>query len=214
MTFEIIEAEQRSDEWYAARAGRITGSRACDILAKIKTGEAAARRDYRFQLAVERITGKASEEDQWLSKDVQRGRDLEPMAFAAYEAETGNIVRRTGFLRMTDFLAGCSLDGDINEFEGIIECKCPKPAIHVGYIRANEIPRDYMAQINHNLWVTGAKYCDFVSYCEDLPERLQFLRIRVERDEAAIAAYVAEASRFLAEVSIEVKSLSELRLAA
>ena len=44
MRFAIINADQRSPEWFRARSGRLTGSRAADMLATIKTGEAAARR--------------------------------------------------------------------------------------------------------------------------------------------------------------------------
>ena len=57
MSFSIVNAPQRSPEWFAARAGRLTGSMAGDMLATIKSGEAAARRDYRLQLALERLTG-------------------------------------------------------------------------------------------------------------------------------------------------------------
>ena len=42
--FTIIDAEQRSELWFTARLGRLTGSRAADMLATIKSGEAAARR--------------------------------------------------------------------------------------------------------------------------------------------------------------------------
>ena len=54
--FICIEAAQRSEAWHLARLGRLTGSRAADMLARIKTGEAAARRDLRTQLVCERVT--------------------------------------------------------------------------------------------------------------------------------------------------------------
>jgi predicted phage-related endonuclease len=212
--FTVIEAEQRSAEWFSARAGRLTGSRACDMLARIKTGEAAARRDYRMQLAIERITGKTLDSDGYVSKDMQRGIDLEPIALAAYEADTGNMVRKTGFLQMADFMAGCSLDGDIDNFRGILELKCPKSTTHVGYLKAREVPNDYLAQVTHNLWVTGAEWCDFCTFDDRLPEGLQFLRIRVERNESAIQAYEEQVVKFLAEVALEEASLLSLRSAA
>jgi YqaJ-like viral recombinase domain len=216
MNFAIIDAEQRSEMWRAARAGRATGSRACDILSRIKTGEAAARRDYRIQLAIEQITKTPMEDDGWLSKDVQRGIDLEPAALSAYEVYQGNLIRKTGFLQMNGVMAGCSIDGDVNNFEGIVEFKCPKSATHVSYLRTREIPRDYMAQITHNLWVTGAQWCDWVSFDDRLPEDLglQFLCIRVKRDEAAIRTYEADVNRFLAEVKIEARELLAMKRAA
>lgn len=211
--FVIIEAEQRSELWFAARAGRATGSCAGDILAKIKTGEAAARRDYRVKLAVERLTSKP-QEDTYVNAAMQRGIDLEPAALAAYEAHSGNIVRQTGFLSMVEHAVGCSLDGDVDDFTGIIELKCPKSATHISYLREGALPREYAAQVTHNLWVSGAKWADFASFDDRMPEGLQFFCVRVTREQLDLAAYEAELMRFLAEVSVEVKSLLELRAAA
>lgn len=213
MNFAICDAEQRSPEWFAARAGRATGSRASDILAKIKSGEAAARRDYRMQLAIERITGKPLDDGGFVSKDMQRGIDCEPLALAAYEADTGNIVERTGFLIAPDVMAGCSLDGSVDNFAGIIEVKCPKTATHAGYLRSRTIPADYMAQITHNLWVSEAAWCDFVSFDDRMPEGLQYLRIRVERASVNMKAYEDALLAFLAEVDAEVDALLALRAA-
>lgn len=214
MRFEIVSAEQRSQEWRSARAGRATGSCASNVMAKIKTGEAAARRDYRMQLAIERITGQPIEDDGWKSKDMQRGIELESTALAMYEAYSGSIVRRTGFLKMTEVMAGCSLDGDVDDFKGIVESKCPKPAIHVEYIRTRSIPVAYRFQVIHNMWVSGAQFCDFVSYCALMPEGLQYLCIRFPRDEAAIAEYEKELTKFLSEVATEADELLKLKAAA
>jgi predicted phage-related endonuclease len=213
VNFTVIEAEQRTPEWYAARAGRLTGSRACDMLAKIKTGEAAARRDYRVQLSIERLTGTTLDEGGFISKEMQHGIDTEPQALAAYEADTGLLVRKTGFLAHNEFMAGCSLDGDIQNFTGILELKCPKPATHVGYLKSRVIPTDYLAQITHNLWVSGAQWADYVSFDPRLPEGLQYLRIRVTRESVDIPAYEAAALKFLAEVTADVEALNQLRAA-
>jgi YqaJ-like viral recombinase domain len=213
--FTIIDCEQRSDEWVAARAGRVTGSKAGDVLAKIKTGEAAARRDYRFQLAIERLTGKPAEPG-YVSAEMQRGIDLEPAARLAYEAHSGLIVRETGFLSMNEIMAGCSLDGDVDDFKGLVSFKCPKSATHVEYMKAHRLPPAYVPQATHEMWVTGAEWYDFCSYDDRLPEGLQFFCVRVERSEfkAELAAYEIEVSKFLAEVDAEVQSLTKMRSAA
>src|SRR6476620_6796433 len=109
------------------------------MLATIKTGEAAARRDLRTQLVVERLTGQP-QEDSFLNAAMQWGIDHEADAFAAYEAHSGNLVRRTGFLMHTSLMVGCSLDGDVEDFAGIVEIKCPKSATHYGYIKTKELP--------------------------------------------------------------------------
>lgn len=208
--FQIVNAEQRSEEWFAARAGRATGSKAAAILAKIKSGEAAARRDYRLQLAVERLIGKP-QENGYINSDMQRGIDLEPAAIAAWEADTGLIARRTGFLAMTEYQAGCSLDGDIDGFEGLLEVKAPKSATHIEYLKARRLPTEYVPQATHNMWVTGAKWIDFVSFDDRLPEGLQYFHVRVERSELDIDGYEKEVLRFLAEVDEEVESLRKLQ---
>jgi len=206
----IVDAAQRSPEWFAARAGKVTGSRAADVLAKVKSGKAAARRDYRLQLAVERITGTPMENG-FVSADMQRGIDLEATAAARYEAATGHLLRHTGFLAHDTLAAGCSLDGDVDDFTGIVEIKCPKSMTHVGYLRAGVVPSGYLPQITHNLWISGAQWCDFVSLDDRLPAGLDWLCVRVVRDEAAIGAYVAEVEKFLAEVDAEYSALVALR---
>lgn len=208
MSFTVIDAEQRSPEWFAARAGLLTGSRACDVLAAIKSGEAAARRDYRMQLVCERLTGQP-QEDGFVNAAMQRGIDLEPKAFAAYEALTGAVAIRTGFLRSTAHLAGCSLDGHVDGFTGIVEIKCPKSATHLKYWRGKgEAPSDYLPQITHNLWITGAQWCDFLSFDDRFPEQLQTFLVRVNRAEVDIAGYEAAALKFLAEVQTEVDAIT------
>jgi hypothetical protein len=201
-TFTICFADQRSPEWFHARAGRLTGSRASDMLAQIKTGEAAARRDLRTQLVVERLTGQP-QEDSYTNAIMQRGIDLEPAAFAAYEAHSGHVARRTGFLAHTSLKAGCSLDGDVEDFTGIIEAKCPKSATHFGYLKGRRVPANHMPQILHNLWITGAQWCDFVSYDDRFPPHLHLFVCRVPRVELDVLAYAHCAEKFLAEVDEE-----------
>ena len=207
--FVIFEGEQRTPEWFAARAGRLTGSRASDMLATIKSGEAATRRDYRTQLVVERLTGYPQESG-YINADMQWGIDHEAEAFAAYEAQSGSLVRRTGFLSHTELMAGCSLDGDVEDFAGIVEVKCPKSATHWGYLRANAVPANHLPQIQHNLWVTGAQWCDFVSYDPRFPDGMQVFIKRVVRSELDIIAYQRCAEKFLDEVDAEVAEAHKL----
>jgi hypothetical protein len=210
--YEVIDVPQRSPEWYAARAGRATGSRAAAVLAKIKSGEAATRRDYKLQLAVERLVGKP-QENGFISADMQRGIDLEAAARDAYEVETGEIVRSVGFLSMLEHAAGCSPDGLIDG--GLVGFKCPKSTTHVEYLQRNRVPPEYVPQVTHELWVAGdAEHYDFVSYDDRLPGELQLLVVRAYRSEFDVAGYEKEVLKFLEEVTEEVKALKKLRKAA
>mgnify|MGYP003349653892 FL=1 len=59
---KIIDFPQGSAEWLASRAGMVTASRISDVMATVKTGEAAARKDYRAQIVAEILTGKPCED--------------------------------------------------------------------------------------------------------------------------------------------------------
>lgn len=213
MNFTVIDCQQKSPEWYAARLGRLTGSVAVDITRTINSGEAASRRNLRVKLALERITGR-SQESEFMSAAMEHGEEFEPKALAIYEANTGTILERVGFLGCEVLMAGCSLDAFVSGRKGIVEAKCPKSATHLEYLRTRKIPNDYYWQCTHNLWVSGAEYCDFISFDCAFPEELQYLCVRLERDESAIAAYAALASTFLAEVAVEVNEIQQMRRAA
>ena len=211
MSVRIVDCEQRTTGWYQARAGRLTGSVADVVMTAGKGGkESVQRRDLRLLLALERITGIADEPDGWLSKDVQRGIEKEPDAIARYEAETGLIVRRTGFIQHLGLPIGCSLDGDANDLHIIQELKSPKSATHVRYIREGKLPADYQWQCAHNLWVSCAKELHFVSFDDRLPDGLQFFMVVVTPESVEMTRYVAEATKFLAEVKVEVDQLQAL----
>jgi len=53
--------DQGTDDWFAARLGKVTASRIADVVAKTKTGVSASRGNYMAQLIVERMTGKPTE---------------------------------------------------------------------------------------------------------------------------------------------------------
>lgn len=182
------------------------------MLATIKTGEAAARRDLRTQLVVERLTGQP-QEDCYVNGAMQWGLDHEAEAFAAYESHSGNLVRRTGFLMHMDLMVGCSLDGDVDDFAGIVEIKCPKSATHYGYLKSGEVPAGHKPQILHNLWVSGAEWCDFVSYDPRFPDERRLFVVRVPRVELDVLAYAKTAEKFLAEVDAECAAMSALEVA-
>jgi YqaJ-like viral recombinase domain len=206
----ISDAKQGSDEWKHARAGKATGSRARDILAKIKTGEAAARRDYRIQLITERLTG-APADDGFITKEMMWGTEQEPFARMAYEINRQVIVHESGFAYLPDIQAGCSVDGFVEDFDGmgIVEYKCPKSATHIGYLMAGRLPPEHEPQVLHNLWITGASFADFASFDPRLPDHLQLFVIRVQRDEEKIKAHEAEVLKFLAEVDEVFNQLSK-----
>lgn len=208
--FALSDAEQGSDEWKLARAGKVTGSRAECIGAG---GKGITRRRYMVQLVAERLTQQPQEEG-YQSKAMQDGTANEPFARMAYEAETGELVQEAGFAYLP-IPAGCSVDGFIAE-RGIFEAKCPSPHVHVDYMERMRIPPEYVPQVAHNLWVTGADFVDFVSYCPQMPDELQLVIVRAARSEFDIATHEETALRFLAETEAMERRLraKTLRIAA
>lgn len=209
----VLTMDQRSDEWRQARLGRLCASRAADMLATIKSGEAAARRDLRLQLVCERLTG-LPQDDGYVNAAMQRGIDCEATARAAYESLTGNLVQEVGFVQHDTLMAGCSPDGHLDNFKTLVEIKAPKSATHLSYLRTGRLPSLYLPQLVHQMWITGAEAVDFFSWDDRFPEPLQTFRVRVERNEAEIQSYELAVSLFLSECDKELEAVKGLILTA
>lgn len=207
--FRVVEAEQRSPEWFAARLGRLTGSVAGDMVATIKSGEAAGRRNLRLKLVLERLTQR-SQDSEFISPAMQAGIDREPLAFAAYEAMTGDVVTRVGFLAHTAHMAGCSPDGYLGDFGKVLSIKCRQPAAHYDFLRTATIQAAALAQIRHELWMTGADAADYFSWNPDFPDALQARIVTVRRADASIPEYEDRALAFLAEVEREIEAVRSM----
>lgn len=200
---KLIDVEQGSPEWLEVRLGKATASNFSDILATLKTGgEAAGRKNYRTQLAIERLTGKAP--DHFTSKPMEWGHDTEELALTHYTLETGNEVQKIGFVQHDTMMAGASPDGFVGD-DGGVEVKCMNTANHIAVLRLNDIPAKYKAQIQGNMWVSDRKWWDFVSFDPDMPTNSQIFIKRMERDDSWINELAMNVSLFLDEVEKEVK---------
>jgi hypothetical protein len=203
--FHEIEVTQGSDEWLHARHGYLTGSRAADMLSTIRSGEAAARRECKGQLVSEIVT-QLPVTDTFVNQAMSWGIEQQQYGVRAYEVR-GALVQSSGFLRSHTVRAGCSLDGHVGDFDGIIEVKCPKSTTHARLLQEHTLGSRYLPQVLHNLWITGAQWCDWMSYDPRFPPHLRLHVIRVPRDESSIADYEQKALAFLREVDEEVHAL-------
>ena len=189
--------EQRTEEWHLARLGKVTASRVGDVLAKIKTGESASRKNYKMELVVQRLTNKVGES--FTNAAMEWGTEQEPFARMAYDAHTGTFVKEEGFVDHPTIEGfGCSPDGIVGE--GLIEIKCPNTANHIETVLENKAPSKYIPQMQCQMACTGAKWCDFVSFDPRVPEDLQLFVVRVERDQEYIDLMEVEVKQFLSEV--------------
>jgi putative phage-type endonuclease len=202
----IAAIQQGTEEWHQLRLGKVTASRVADILAKTKSGASASRGNYLIELALQRVTKTI--EESYSNSAMEWGVATEPQARVAYEVSTGNFVDQIAFVNHPTIEGfGCSPDGLVGE--GLIEIKCPNSATHWSYIKANEPPQKYIIQMQAQMAVTGAKWCDFVSFDPRMPERSQLLIIRVNRDDEFIAEMENDIKQFLNEVEAEVNLMEK-----
>lgn len=178
-------------QWLMDRTGKVTASN----FGKVR-GTPAKREAYLFEHVCERITGQPT--DHYISKPMLDGIEREPFARMKYEAATGAIVEEVGFLPHPELpLVGGSPDGLIGS-DGIIECKCPTAPTHIRTL-LDGMSSDHLPQIQGILWITGRKFCDFISYYPDLPPPLDLHIQRIERDEEYIKALAEDVAKFLAD---------------
>ena len=201
--------EQRSDEWFAARLGKVTASRVADVIAKTKTGPSASRENYSTQLVLERLTNKQAES--YTNAAMQWGTETEPMARQAYELKRGLFVNEIGFVdHPTIEMSGASPDGLVGT-DGLIEIKCPNSATHMETMLTQKVPAKYIPQIMWQMACTGRNWCDFVSYDPRFPENLQIFIERVEYDPTYVRMLELEITQFLDEVTKKVEILRKFK---
>jgi len=201
--------EQRTDEWFAARLGKVTASRVADVIAKTKTGYSSSRENYMADLIVERLTGQKA--SSFSNAAMDWGTEQEPHARAAYSAKSGELVEEVGFIPHASVPgSGASPDGFVGE--GLVEIKCANTATHLEYVLSGKPPQKYITQMQWQMAVTGAPWCDFCSYDPRLPEHLQLLIVRVPRDDEYIKMLEQEVTKFLQELDEKVNKLEKVKL--
>jgi hypothetical protein len=225
MTMEIIECEQGSAAWFEARRGIPTASEFSTVMSEGKDGTlpvaiidamvasgctatqlAAAvkaarargaspsqmRLKYLRTLAGEIIRG-TPEDEGYSNAAMERGKALEAEARETYAFANGVEPQLVGFIR--NGRAGASPDSLIGE-DGGLEIKTALAHIQFDRLQKNELPSEHRAQVQGNLWITGRRWWDFVSYSPGLLP----LIVRVERDEAYIAQLAKAVDAFNAEI--------------
>ena len=201
-----FDIEQGTDEWHALRRGKITASAVSRLITA--TGKPAnndTSRAQLLQLLAERITGQS--DASFYNDDMARGHLLEPLARDLYAKHYSPVVE-CGFITATlgGVELGYSPDGLVVGDDGLIEIKSPRQKNHLKALLANEVPAEYVPQVQLGLAVTGRSWCDFISYAPGLPLFVH----RCRRDEGVIAQLI-DASR-VAELVLE--GLMELYSAA
>jgi len=160
---------QGSYQWHELRLGKVTSSRMKKVMG-------ANNLEVIDEIIAEEETGFCDDLDSYVSEDMQRGIDLEPMAVDQYVKLTGATVEEIGFVQCSELpLLGLSPDRFVGT-EGALEVKCPKTKTHVKYIRQNQVPNDYKYQIfTYFLVNPDIQWVDFMSFDPRLEKKPVFI---------------------------------------
>ena len=200
--------EQRTDEWFDARLGKVTASALHKVLAMTKTGPGAERGNYITQLVLEIIKGQ--KEDSFSNAAMEWGVTQEPFAKAAYEALRDVLVEDVGFVsHPTIEAAGASPDGLVGD-DGMIEIKCPDSKTAMEVWLTEKVDSKYFEQMQWQMRCADRAWCDYVVFDPRLPKKIQLFVKRIHRDDAWIESAEAEVIKFLAEVDAKVAALKKL----
>jgi putative phage-type endonuclease len=207
--------EQRTEEWFQQRLGKVTASRISDVIAKTKTGVSTSRQNYLVQLVSERLTGKKG--DSFVNQAMLDGIERESAARELYMRTRGVSVTEVGFFDHPVIKnSGASPDGAVNaeedgKYAGLIEIKCPIETTHTNTLMSKEVPSKYKSQIQWQMASVSpnVKWVDFISFNPNFPDTMQLFVARVERDNDYIAELEAEVVKFLEEVEQTIIKLKE-----
>lgn len=168
--------QQRTEEWFKKRKGRVTGSNVGAILGlnKYKTADDVLREMVRaFHGAEREFTGNAATE--W-------GTFNEDGAQSEYEMVTGNKVEETGFhVHPEHDWLGASPDGLVGA-NGVVEIKCPFGKRKGGEFKTLSEQEHYAAQVQIEMYCTGRQWCDFYQWAphDAMLERVDFDPLFIE----------------------------------
>lgn len=187
----ILDHEQGTEEWLAARRGKPSASMFSKIITMTGKPSSSAQ-GYIDELVAEVITG---ETEHFSNSHTERGTALEPEARESYEFITDNEVLECGFIVDPTFSYGCSPDGLVTEngqSVGGLEIKCPAAKTQASYWRDPTLAvKKYWCQIQGCMWLTGRDWWDLFTYHPKMPHVL----VRVDRDD-----------EFIAKMAVEVKA--------
>lgn len=175
----IYNFNQGSDEWFAIRRGKMTGSHAQAIATAGKGLDT-----YTSEIAAELFTGKGKK--QYKNSAMQNGNDTEDLVRTAYEMYSGNSVYQVGFAQYNDYV-GCSPDGLVGN-DGGIEIKSRDSdensysTTHLNLLLGEEeFESKYVWQCYMNMLVFDRQWWDLMSYDPSFKGKSLYV-VRLYRD--------------------------------
>lgn len=166
---KIHRMEQRSEEWFEVRKGKMTASNAATIAANGKGLET-----YIYNLLSEKYA--LNSDESYISQDMLRGIEREDQARMTYEIQNDD-TEQVGFIEMDEY-TGCSPDGLIGK-DGGLELKCPNNQNFFRLLVDGEdaIDSKYLWQVQMCLLVSKRKWWDLVFWNGNFEKNLIVFRI-------------------------------------
>lgn len=200
----FVDVEQNSDEWFLLRMKKATSSKFGTIMANEGKAFGDPAKRYAQEIALEIVTGNKDERSGHTSKFMDDGHTYEPIARDLYEQQTFRTVTNGGFFYNGNY--GDSPDGNVGK-DGCIEIKCVIANTHWERLKKGSFDSSYKWQIHGHILIAEKQWCDFVSYCPEMPEDKQLYIFRVNRDEDIINRMKIRLSEFWQLVDENIKIL-------
>jgi predicted phage-related endonuclease len=200
---QVFDFEQGTPEWFDARKGIVTASKAATLMAG---GQGKTRLAYMYQLIGEIMTGEPISTFSG-NAHTERGHEMEPVARDLYQKRVGIEVVQTGFIRNHDGIggAGYSPDGLVGDY-GLTEIKSRLPHIQAELLDTGKIPGDAAKQMQFGMWVSERQWCDYVSYWPGMPMFVQRVEVdKKQQDEMKLALI-----KFYAEMNQKLEKLASM----
>lgn len=235
MTLQIIDCDQGSAEWFAARTGIPTASEFSTVMSEgradgtmpnamidalVKEGATAAQLAAAVKAAKSKNSNPAAMRQKYLDRLAAEviTEEPDPDSYTNAHMDRGKEMEaeaRAWYsltyepVERVGFIrngrAGASPDSLVGA-NGGLEIKTAMPTVHLPRLRKSELPSEHRAQVQGNIWIAEREWWDFVSYWPKLPP----LVIRVYRDDAYIAKLSAAIDAFNTELDALVSSIRGL----
>jgi putative phage-type endonuclease len=167
----IHNFEQGTPEWFACRAGKMTGSNAETIQACGKGLET-----YIHEVLAQKYAH--TQEVGYTNEHMERGKTLEADARTLFELQHSKKVTEVGFVEYDEYV-GASPDGLIEEENAIIEIKCHANLKHFRLMvyGQQEIEKKYLWQMQMEMLCAKSAWGYYIAYNPNFEESLLVFKI-------------------------------------
>lgn len=206
------DIEQGTPEWFKCRMGILTASEMKAIITPKTLKLSSGSESHIMELLGQRV--RKYVEPTYLSYDMIRGHEDEPVARKLYEDRELVTVKRGGFITNSrhGFTLGYSPDGLVAD-NGAVEIKSRNAKYQMEIILNGKPDVDHIIQLQTGLMVSEREWIDYISYCrtpegetDDGRKSLPMIILRVYSDKAMQEAILTAATQFYEKLeSLEAK---------